>query len=97
LTQPVAMITQNEEQPVTAPSHAPQPLATTRVIEKLPPSPKERTHLPASGSPRKCRRSERSTAIESLTIPYVVAPVEPPIAATSVPSPTITTGGISHK
>jgi hypothetical protein len=74
LTQPVAVIAQNEEQPATTPSHASQPLATTDVIEKLPPAPKQRTPVPVSGSPRKRTRSEWSTATTSLTTPSVVAP-----------------------
>jgi hypothetical protein len=69
----------------------------TNVIEKIPPSPKQRTPVPISVSPRKRTRSERSTAIESLTTPSVVALVEPPIAATTVPSPTITAGRLSQK
>jgi hypothetical protein len=56
-TQPVAVIAQNEEQPAITPSHASQPLATTDVIEKLPPAPKQRTPVVVSASPRKCTRS----------------------------------------
>jgi hypothetical protein len=97
LTRPIAVIAQNEEQPTTTPSHASQPLAATYVIEKLPPYPKRRTPIPISGSPRKCTRSERSTEIASMTTPSAIASEEPPIAATTVPSPTITAGRLSQK
>jgi hypothetical protein len=73
LTQPVAVIEPNDEQPATRPRHESQPLAATGVIEKLPPAPKKRTPAPVSGSPRKRTRSERSTATASLTTPSVVA------------------------
>jgi hypothetical protein len=95
LTQPVAVIVQNAEQPAITPSRASQPLAATDVIEKLPPAPKQRTPVPVSALPRKRTRSERSTAAASLTTP--VAPAETPIVSTTVPSPTITAGRISQK
>jgi hypothetical protein len=91
------VIAQNEEQPATAPSHASQPLVATYVIEKLPPSPKQTTLVHLSGSPRKCIRLERTTATTSLTTPSTFAPAEPPISATTVPSPTIVAGRLSQK
>jgi hypothetical protein len=95
LTQPVVVIVKNAEQPAITSSHASQPLSAIDVIEKLPPSPKQRTPVPISTLPRKRTRSDQSTGVASLTTP--VAPAKTPIVSTTVPSPTITAGRIYQK
>jgi hypothetical protein len=89
------VIVQNAEQLAITPSRVSQPLAATDVIETLPPALKQRTPVPVSTLPRKCTRSERSTAAASLTTP--VAPTETPIVSTTIPSLIITASRISQK
>jgi hypothetical protein len=72
---PAVVIEPAVDNAIPGPSHEPQPLATTTVVEELPPTPKakkRKTHASVFTLPRKRTRLARSTAT-TVTTPIVTA------------------------